>query len=371
MTMQLSHFRIWCVFAALVAGNRAVSAQPPAQNPAAQPAAAAPAAAGQQPPAGFLETNPAVQAALEWPRGRPRGAFQAVVALVDLGRPELAKPILEELQTRGLAASELAALVEQFGSHRMLQLARDENLSPVGAVFTEACMTAANAIATDPQRIAQLISQLADPAAEVRLAARVDLAAAGQAGAVTLLEALAREPDPNRRAAFANAAQTMHPLVVGPLLGMIHTNDPQLREDVARLLAALRVGQATPLLIPANSPVAENTLRRALAEYEQGSPPFAPDSDNQVVLWSWYDATKSLASQHYPADAARTIWMARLAQRLARVRPENPAYYRRGVVFGLEAVGWTSPEQFQDASSPANRLLQSPDARFLSQVLSD
>ena len=45
-----------------------------------------------------LETNPAVRAAVELPRTEPKHYVSAILALVDLGRPELATPILKELQ---------------------------------------------------------------------------------------------------------------------------------------------------------------------------------------------------------------------------------------------------------------------------------
>lgn len=337
-----------------------------AQQP---PAIAPPPAAATEAPAGpILETNPAVLAAQEWPRTRPADALRAVLALTDLGRPELAKPILEELVGRGLPPLELAALVEQFGSHRMLQMSLNADLAPAGSVFAEACMAAAGAAATDPQRLALLVAQLSDPAAEVRLAARVDLMAAGRAGVKAVLESLAREADSQRRAALANAAVQMHPLAVGPLVAMLETSDASLRADVARMLVAINVPQTAPLLVSASSTEAEPYLLRALDEYQRGSHAFAPDSQNQVELWQWDDATKSLAAALYPADAARTIWMARLARRLSQLRPENRAYQRRALVLGLESLGLATPV---GTIPPAYERLQNVEVALLNEILAD
>ena len=44
-----------------------------------------------------VRNQPAVRAALELPRKEPADYFQAIGWLIDLGRPELAKPILDEL----------------------------------------------------------------------------------------------------------------------------------------------------------------------------------------------------------------------------------------------------------------------------------
>src|SRR5882757_221279 len=109
----------------------------PAAKPPAPPAAVSPAEQLE------LETNPAVRAALELPRTEPKHYVSAILALVDLGRPELAAPILKELQGLNLTDEQRAQLVNDFGSHRMLQLARNTDLAPASQQFAEACMTAA------------------------------------------------------------------------------------------------------------------------------------------------------------------------------------------------------------------------------------
>ena len=59
-------------------------------------------------------------------------------------------------------------------------------------------MTAAATQARDPQRIARLVAELTNPSDDVRHAAAVDLAAAGQDGVNAALDALANETDPQR-----------------------------------------------------------------------------------------------------------------------------------------------------------------------------
>ncbi len=177
----------------------------------------------------LLETDPAVRFALEMPRKEPRDYVQSILLLVDLGRPELAKPILAELMKLNVTDAQRVAIVNEFGSQGMLHLSRAKELAPAAGSFADACMAAANAAATNPERIAALVKQLSDPSPEVRMVARNDLAATGQAGATAALEALARESDPQRRAAIAAAVELMHPLVDRPLLAMLETRDPQLR----------------------------------------------------------------------------------------------------------------------------------------------
>jgi CheY-like chemotaxis protein len=332
--------------AAFIALCPRVIAQPP-EDPAAVPTAAADDAG---PP---LETDAAVLAALELPREEPADFFQAIIWLIELDRPELAKPILDELVKLEVTDAQRAALVEEFGSRSMLLLARTKELGPAGVEFADVCTMAAANAASDPQRLATLIQQVVGPSSELRQLAANDLAAAGQAGVKATLEALARETDPNRRAALAGAAVRMDPLLVGPLLAMLSTNDAALRGEVSQLLTRLGATQAAPFLA-ASSASAERPLEEAIGKYSAGTPPFAPDEANHVELWHWNDATKQLVAARYPQDEARVIWTARLARALAQLQPGNRNYQRQAWLLGAESAGLigTSNDLFTAIDSP-------------------
>jgi CheY-like chemotaxis protein len=322
----------WLSLAGLLALPVAAMAQV-----ATPPAADVPAEKAQ------IETNPAVLSALELPRKKPGDYLQAVVTLVDLGRPELAAPIFKDLQGLNLTDAQRAELVRQYGSYRMLQIAHTADL-PDGAAFAQSCLAAAAAQARDPQRLKTLIDALTDPSPEARSAARADLAMAGREGVTAVLEALARERDSNRRVALADAALVMDPLVVGPLVAMLATRDIALRADVIRMLNQLDVSQVAPLLAadqahdPASSASAERALVDVIHCLQRGAQPFASDGADQVELWQWDDGEKTLSLTRYSVADARTIWMARLALRLAALMPDNRAYRRQALMLGLEAA---------------------------------
>ena len=356
---------------------------PPAKAPAAKPAPKAPATgiapsasakdATKPGPAGAAdigpkpENNPAVLSALEMPRKKPADYVQAILWLIDLGRPELAKPILAELTKLEVTDAQRQELVDQFGSFNMLKLSRSKELAPEGATFADSCMAVAAAITNSPQRIKTLIGQLSDPSPEVRLLAQHDLAATGPKAAMATLEAFAKEPDRNRRAALAAGIAAMHPLVDGMLLAMLDTHDPVLRADVADLLQRLEVPQAQPLVAPSGSAI-EREILSALSSYERGTPVFMADQDNQVELWQWNDATKQLSSIRVPAAEARIIWMSKLARMLVQLQPQNPAYQRRALV-----LAWEAEASKQSTSNwPVNpKFISQADPQFLNDVLAE
>jgi CheY-like chemotaxis protein len=324
-----------------------------------------------------VETNPAVRVALELPRETPGDYFRAVIWLVDLGRPELAKPILEELSKLQLSDVQRAALVDEFGSRDMLLLARTKELAPEGAAFTNSCMAAAAAAANNPERIAALVAQLTDPSPEIRQMARSDLAATGRHGVLATLAALARETDRDRRMMLLTAAAQMRPLVIGPLLAMLDSDNAALRADVAELLRHLQVPQAAPL-IAEDPTVAERALTAAIEQIVRGTPPFAVDEHNRIELWKWCDESKLIVA-HVSADDASVIWMSRLARRRAQLRPENREYVRQSLLLGLEAAS-LSEQAFETGGQPycepaeSESLvgkLPSTDTRLLNGILAD
>ena len=354
--------------AAAIAVCPSVNAQPPEDAAAAAPPAAAdaPPADDAGPP---IETDPAVLAILELPREEPADYFRAIVVLIELDRPELAKPIFEELVQLQLNDAQRAALVEQFGSRSMLLLARTKELGPAAVEFAEVSTTAAANAARDPRRLAALIQQVVSGSAEERQLATNDLVTAGQPAITATLEALARETDPARRTALSRAAAQMDPLVIGPLLAMLSTKDANLRDHVARLLTHLRATEAAPFLAASSASArlsspksAERALLDAIENYSAGVPAFSPDEAGQIELWHWNDATNKLVAARYPADEAQVIWIARLSRALASLRPDNREYLRQAWLYVAEAAGLTGG---------ANVSFSRASTNFINDVLAD
>ncbi len=300
-------------------------------------------------------------------RTKPADYVQSILLLIDLGRPELAKPILADLAKLELTDAQRQELVDEFGASNMLKMSQSKELAPEGAKFADACMAVASTMTNSPQRIATLIGQLSDPSPETRLLAQHDLAATGPKAASATLEAFAKEPDRNRRAALAAGIAAMHPLVDGMLLAMLDTHDPAVRADVADLLRDLHVPQAHPF-VGTTAANTEREILTALSSYERGMPVFMADQDNHVELWQWNDATKQLSSVRVPAEEARIIWMSKLARTLTQLQPENPDYRRRALVLAWEAESNKQATQ----NWPVNpKFISQAEPQFLSEVLTE
>ena len=287
-------------------------------------------------PSFYRDQNPAVAAVLQLPRETPGERLQAVITLADLGEAELATKILKELATLDLTADQRAVLVSKFGTAAMLRLARDPQLAADGALFADSCMAAAAQQARDPDRLATLIHDLGSPSAEIRQAARIDLADAGTVAVESLLKALAQETNVSRRRYITEALIALEPLSVGPLLATLTTENPHLLASASEALKALQNSQAAPLL--ASPEFAERLLLQEINRYLQGVPPFRPDANQQIGLWFWEDATAELSYEQYDQPEACILWAARLAEQLVRLDPTNAASQRVALVLGLEAA---------------------------------
>ena len=350
------HLLTFCTALAILAQSVAALAQVPA----------APLAEASSPPEQLVpETNPAVLAALEFPRTKPADYLETVLTLADLKRPELAAPILKELAALNLNDEQRAALVTEFGSHRLLELARNPALAPAGAEFAEACMTAAETRARDPQRLAQLLEQATAGDKNARATARFDLAAAGEPAVIAAVEALARETNPERRTPLSAALVAMNPASIDPLLGMLSTTDPALRRDVIRILKAMHVTLAKPFIVADTSTAtAERLLDDAIGRNKRGMRSFVTDENDMAAIWHWDDAAKKLTATRYPIAEAQTIWSARLAIEYARLRPDQRLVQCQALVLGLEADALTGRR------TPAvDKLLAEADGEMLNMVL--
>jgi hypothetical protein len=351
---------------------------------AAQDQPAAPAAADNTAAlADFALHDPVVAAALDLPRDTPAHQLRVILALVDLGRNDVAALLVPELLAAQVDDAERAALVREFGSARFMQLIRLDGPAAEGAApnelagmreFAQKCLDAAAAEANDPARLAKIIAEVNAPTEEARYAARVDLRATGDAGVAAAMSALATAETPAARANLRAALAEMRPAVDAPLVAVLAEARGPLRADAATLAGRLKIRAALPwlaaLAVSESDPAASQAARNALASL--GLPMPTPEEAQTMLRarladidaaardagaepgdpwWSWDPAKNQLAAAHYPPQQTRALARARLTHALAEAGAlANPADRRMTMVDLLEEAGLLSREPSPEAA---------------------
>ena len=348
------------------------------QNPFEQADAGAelPPAADEPLPLPDINTiqNPAVRAAYTLPRNEPADYLRAVLNLLDLQQPALAQAVFRELLALNLDDQQRADLVARFGTAALLRIGQAEQLGPGATTFAQATIAAANAAATAPERINQLVANLGAAAPQQREAI-VALSTLGEPGVLASLGVLTdpSAPEEQKRGARTVLVRSV-PLSVGPLLAAIEAPEP-LRNEAALLLATINPPQAAPLLAapavvsgnaelarayesltgqPASIESAEGLLRRSLANIVGGVPPYRVDDQGQLEVWVW-DPTKDLPVKlTVSRDDAATLHGARLAQGLESLYPDRSGYRVDAAAWGIEASTiLRGTALLQDVASPS------------------
>ena len=316
------------------------------------PAADAPAAEPSPTLADYARRDPAIAAVLELPRTTASQQLRAILMLVDLGHPEVAAQVAPELLGAKLDDAQKAALVGEFGTAKFLKLMRldrpGEQAADAGPLaglreFAQACIAAADAAAKDPAHLAKLLAGLNAPAEGDRYAARVDLRAAGDAGMIAAVQALAEAKDETTRGNVLAALADMRPAIDAPLLALLADSQGQLRRDAAELAGHLRVSAALPWLstiaVTSSDSSAASAARTAIAQLGYPEPtvtevqkllrdrlaaikstPVATiDEGTAGRWWSWNPQTKELVSATYAVPQLRALTAARLARALGEV----------------------------------------------------
>ncbi|MEM9353668.1 MAG: hypothetical protein AAGA92_11700 [Planctomycetota bacterium] len=327
-------------------------------------AVAAAAHAQPLPPEGDqTPLSPTTAAVMELPRDTPSARMIVLAALIDLDEKELAATEFQALDGLGLGDEAKADLALEFGTARMLQVARLEGAAEGAREFALSCLAAANARLTSPERLQELVGQLASDSAFDRRAAVADLAATGTDGAVKCFETLAATEDEQTRAYLLAALIELHPASDEPLLTLLYNSEGRLLSDCAELAGELRLGAAAPALVAAlqddqaaqaaavalqktgsrtaGSPAAMlrgelDKLSQQLFPAAAEASPAEPETEALVTTWWLWDPETSMFA---PMETSRqnlpVLRAARVGHALLREPGASDADRRRALVFAI------------------------------------
>ena len=293
--------------------------------------------------------NSGVAAILATKPATPLEMVRAAKILADNQRPDLARGFLKKVLEANLDQQQLIALEEFFGTEVFTQMASRADLAPEAQQLSDAVLAAVGHHLQDSARLAAIIKQLQDPSADTSYQAVVELRRVGAAAVWPLAAVLA---DPGRAAEHAGVRAALAALgsdAVGPLLGIVESQDPKLIVEAVRVLGELEAEKAVVfLLAPFASDQSDPEVRRAaeasLVKISGQTPskqtaiqllarraeehfdrlhPLREDLEGQVRIWTWDGDAREPVEKSYPAHDASLAIACRLARDAYSVAPED------------------------------------------------
>ena len=370
--------RLCAVAAALLFAGTGVAQNPFAQPPGGAPGGgnpfAVPGAAPPPPtvaPAGAkadAEEDPLVRQILE---SQPQTRDQLMSALrhfVNLGRGDRAKEMIAKLDALGLDNAGLAELERQFGGDLFVELSLKEKYAPEGREFAQKVLAAAKQRVRDPQRIAQLIDQLASEDSASRATAVADLRMAGRDAIAPLAQALADTSRKQQHELLERGMAGLGAYVAPAMAAMLEeAPDAALRVRAANVLGRLRAHRELPAIVGAlHDPQETAEVRRAAARaataitgrvpsldesttylrqrarhFADGGATLREDLDGLVAVWVW-DAKQNLPTElRVPRQHAGWRFESRIMSRLFRISPDNIDWRREHLISQLTVAKLT------------------------------
>ncbi|MBQ15592.1 MAG: hypothetical protein CMJ65_00565 [Planctomycetaceae bacterium] len=309
----------------------------------------------QPPPAAVQPTVEEAQKSPLVDPTTPEALFDAVVLMIDLGRPNLARAYMQRLLRLKPDDAALLRMRDKHGPAGFLRLANLVSLQPESVTLLQAMNSGFARFAADTERIDRLINELEGPPT-VRDAAILQLRSGGALVVPRLIQQIGDVTKTTVRELLTYALVGLGPDVVEPMLAVLDAPDPDLRsaavqvlgrlgnqktathlwysafsqqetpgvrvaarEALARLLpddrdgaARLSLGQALRAL--------EAGARRRLAGKDRG----AADDQGKVVVWRFDVNAARLVRESAGAADAALFTGSRLAQQALALSPENP-----------------------------------------------
>ncbi len=354
----------------------------PGQGPAVAPPGAGD---GQQPrpgglPIGKDETNPVVLAIRDMNPTTPTDLLFAVRSLLDIGRTDEAKFFLIKLIEARPDRDVLLGFHREYGESFFHRLQRDHRMTPEGEQFADAVLQVAHQAAHDPQRLRDLVKQLASSSPVKRYRAIDALRRVEYSAVPLLLEALADPARSQEQPAVRSAIPELGAYLLEPMLGALETPDVNLRMQVIQVLGQFRSPRALGQLVgPLADPDSPDDVRRAAArsiveivgqvpdrsqverflyerasDYYDGMLPGRLDHEDRITLWTWDAQQKTSVARRFEAKDASRLYAARLARDLYHVAsdsvPNRRLYLLTNLEFAKYEAGLDKPLDLSEGS---------------------
>ncbi len=306
----------------------------------------------------------------------PEELFGAVLRMLQLSRPKLARKYLDALLKLDPDDGTILAIRNKFGTDAFIRLARLESLQPSSEELLNRLNAAAQRQLNDPVFQEKLVSDLKSDVRR-REAAINTLSALEEQAAVLLVKQIAA--DPSEAEPLITALVRLGPKMIPPVEAMLRAPQPQLQATAANILGRLNAKQSVLKLLGLAfdrdaQPLVREAAQRTVARIEYGSPqragqvsPFrvserliaqaiphfeqkaewTTDKNGHVSIWVWDDGQKTVKEYHVKPENASVYEGEWWARRSLAVSPENQQASALLLGFlmwrDLLAVGWDQP----------------------------
>ena len=311
----------------------------------------------------------AIDAILELPRTKASHYVEASLSLIDLGQPELATPVVQQMLRLQLSETESAELVAEVGSARLMRLGREV---PRTAPFVEACLQSAEAEALKPERLMTLVNQLQAPTPSERIEALSMLRKTGLRGVDYCLTALTQTNDQQLIGHLREALVALEPVSLPALYSALDDPNETIRTQAAYALGRLAELQRlrSPLAAamlgkngwepgptgeaarwayekvsgqPLNTTQVSREIDQAIVELLKGSLPLSPNLEGRIA----WPAERGQAPLELRPRELAILLAAPLAEAMLQVPNFDAEDQRRALLLGAEAAQLHGQQQKQ------------------------
>lgn len=301
--------------------------------------------------------------------------FEAVVLMVKLARPKLAKLYLEKVLTPKPSDELLLELHDKHGPAVFVQLSNIQALRPLSTQLLELVTEAFRRRGADPARIDGLIADLKGTVQQ-REVAIIALRSAGPVVVPRILQQMTNLEEAGERDLLVFTLTKMGRQIVPALLGALEAPGDDIRAAIIETLGWLQAREAVPYLwYPAYGPgqstgvrtAAHEALARILAtskrsvervsafgaveelkqialEHYRGRYRWEAAEDGTVGLWSWQPQQATVGQRRLSPQAASLYAGARFARQALALSPEDVEIQALYAGFSLAAdrhrAGW-------------------------------
>lgn len=198
----------------------------------------------------------------------PRQFFEAAVAMVDIGRTDLAQKYLMQVNSAALSEDELVEIRQVIGSPNLIRLEALPELEALVRPVVDRSNAALAQRAAEPQRVRSLLSDLGK-SPDARAASLAELKNLGAFAVPTLLAEAIAEKNTARLAEITSLCTAADAPAIPMLEAALQSSEPVVQRIAAEALGRIGQSAANPDLeylasAPQSDPVVRQAAQRAL-----------------------------------------------------------------------------------------------------------